>query len=98
MLFPVFHINVCDASNKQFQFTLIKNIDKVWRDEFIEAGNECVELFFHSFLDSPFGDKPVITQPRLKEGNDVSAAYSMYSFLFSLVTSMSLPLGFKSMV
>lgn len=98
MLFPVFHINVRDASNKQFQFTLIENIDKVWRDEFIKASNECVELFFHSLLDSPFGDKPVTSQPKLKEDNGVRAAYSMYSFLFSLVTSMFLPLGFKSMV
>ena len=57
VLLPVFYINICDASNKELQFTLIKNIDEVWWDELVEACNKCVELFFHSFLDSPFGDK-----------------------------------------
>ena len=98
MLLPVFDINVRDASNEQFQFTFIKNIDKIWWDELVEAGNESVKLFFHSLLDSPFSDKPATRQLEPQEHNVIRKAYSMYSFLFSLVTSIFLPLGFKSMV
>ena len=98
MLLPVFNINVCDASNEQFQFTFIEDVDEIWWDELVEAGNKCVELFFYSLLDSPLGDKPATGQPRIKERNNFGISYSMYSFLFSFVTSMFLPLGFKSIV
>ena len=59
---PVFDVNVCDASDKKFQFTFIENIDEIWWDELVESGNEGVELFFHPLLNSPFRDKPATGQ------------------------------------
>lgn len=71
MFLPVFDINICDASNKQLQFTFIEDIDEIWRNELVEPGNECVELFFYSFLDSPFGDKSARSQRRSEQLNGV---------------------------
>ena len=98
VLLPVFYIDICNTSNKQFQFAFIENIDKVWWNELVEASNKSVELFFNSLLDSPFGDKSTKGQRRPDNYSDICKTYSMYSFLFSLVTSIFLPSSFKSMV
>ena len=90
MLLPVFHINIRDASNEQFKFTFIEYIDKIRWDELVETGNECVELFFHSLLDSPFGDKPATSQPKLKEHNDFGKSV-LNIFLFVLVSHFNVP-------
>lgn len=89
MLLPVFDINVRDASNKQFQFAFIENIDEIWWDEFVEAGNESVELFFHSFLDSPLGDKPVTSQPSSKSTTALQSVLNV--FLLVLIGHFNVP-------
>ena len=98
VLLPVFDIDICNTSNKQFQFAFIENIDKVWWNKLVETSNESVELFFNSLLNSPFGDKSTKGERRPDNYSDIRKTYSMYSFLFSLVTSIFLPSGFKSMV
>ena len=98
VLLPVFDINICNTSNKQFQFAFIENIDKVWWNELVETSNESVELFFNSLLNPPFRDKSTKGERRPDNNSDIFKTHSMYSFLFSLVTSIFLPSGFKSMV
>jgi hypothetical protein len=55
---PVVDIDISNTANKQFKLTFIENVNKVSRDQFIETGDESVELLFDSFLNFPFCDKP----------------------------------------
>lgn len=54
---PVVNIDICDTSDEQLQFTLIKHVDQVRRDHLVEPCNECIELLFHPLLDTPFRDE-----------------------------------------
>lgn len=57
MFLPVFDVNVSNTTNKQFQLSLVKHIDKIWRNEFIEASDKGGELLLDSFLDPPLCNK-----------------------------------------
>lgn len=57
VLFPVFDVNVSDTANKQFQFSLIKNVDEIWRNKLVEASDKSVKLLLDTFLNSPFSDE-----------------------------------------
>lgn len=60
VLLPIFHIDICDSSNEKFKFSLVKDVDKIWRDQLIEAGDECIKLRFDPLLDSPFRNETEI--------------------------------------
>ena len=55
---PVVDVNVSDTTNKEFEFALVKDIDEVGRDEFVEASDKGLELLFDSFLNPPLSDEP----------------------------------------
>ena len=55
VLLPVVNINVSDATNEKLKLALVKHIDKVGRNEFIETRDESVELFFDTLDDLPLG-------------------------------------------
>ena len=59
MLFPIINIDVCYTTNEEFKFSFIKNVNKVRRDQLIEACDESVELFFDPFLDLPLRHESV---------------------------------------
>jgi hypothetical protein len=58
MLLPVVHVDVGDTTDKQLEFTLVKDVDKVRWDQLVEAGHEGVELLLHSLYDLPFRNQP----------------------------------------
>ena len=62
VFFPVFNVNVCNASNQELQFTLVEDIDKIGWYEFIEPSHKRIELFFYALLNSPFCDEPATGQ------------------------------------
>jgi hypothetical protein len=59
VLLPVVDINIGDTANQKLEFTLVENIDQISRDQFVEAGDESIELFFDAFLDLPFREESV---------------------------------------
>lgn len=48
-----------EKKRTNLEFTLVKDIDQLLRNELVETGKESLELVFNSFLNSPFGDEPV---------------------------------------
>ena len=90
VLLPVFDVNVCDTPNKKFQFTFVEYVDEIWWDELVEAGNEGIELFFHSLLNSPFRDKPATGQQRPNE-HDAFLKSVLDVFLFIFVGHFNVP-------
>ena len=58
VLLPIIHVDIRNATDKQFEFPLIENVDQVCRDELIEARDESVELLFDSLLDFPLCHQP----------------------------------------
>ena len=95
---PVIHVDVCYAADEELEFALVEDVDQVCGDEFVEAGDEGVELFFDALLDAPFGDQSAQLVNIVCSSSKVAGTYSTYSFLFSFVTSMSFPPGFNSTV
>lgn len=57
MLFPVIHVDFCDTSNQELQFSLIKYIDEVLGYKLIESFFEGLELLLHALVDAPFCNK-----------------------------------------
>ena len=57
MLLPVLDVDVGDTADEQLELSLVEDIDEIGRDEFVEACDEGVELFFHPLLDAPFRDE-----------------------------------------
>jgi hypothetical protein len=55
VLFPVIHVDISDTADEEFELAFIKNVDEIWRDEFVEAGYESVKLFVDALLNPPFG-------------------------------------------
>lgn len=53
MLFPIVYIHLCNTTDKQLQFPLIKDINQILRDKFIESLREAIKLFLNAFLDTP---------------------------------------------
>ena len=51
---PVVHVDVRDAADQQFEFALVEDVDQIGRDEFVETGDEGLELLFDTLLDFPF--------------------------------------------
>ena len=58
VLLPVVDIDVCYATDEELEFTLVKDVDKIRGNEFVEALHEGVELFINTFLDAPLGNEP----------------------------------------
>lgn len=65
MLLPVVYVDIRDSTDEEFQFSFVENIDKIRRNELVETGYECVELFFDALLNTPFRDesKMISNQP-----------------------------------
>jgi hypothetical protein len=57
VLLPVVDINVGHSSDQELQLSLIKDVDELLGDEFVEAGHERLELLLDSFRDSVLGDR-----------------------------------------
>lgn len=57
MFLPVIDINISDTTNQEFELALIENVDKISWDQFVETGDEGIELLFDSLLDLPFGNE-----------------------------------------
>ena len=58
MLLPVLDVDIGDTADEEFEFTFVEDVDEVWGDELVEAGDKGIELLFHSLLDPPLRDKP----------------------------------------
>lgn len=54
---PVVNIDVCYTTDEQLEFTLVKDVDQISRDELVEALHEGVELLVDTLLDAPFCNK-----------------------------------------
>ena len=57
MFLPVVDVNIGDTTDQKLQFSFIEDIDEFCWYQLVESCNKCIELFFDSFLDSPFRDK-----------------------------------------
>jgi hypothetical protein len=96
VLLPIFDVNVSDTTDQKLELALVEDVHKFGGNELVETGDEGVELFFHPGLDLPLRYKSDgVSEVRFDR---LGGAYSTYSFLFSFVTCILLPLGFKSMV
>lgn len=97
VLLPVLDIDVCNSANEEFELTLVEDVDQIRGDELVEALHEGVELFVNTLLNAPLCDEPakgLVSVACLRSG--ASETHSTYSFLFSFVTSISLPPSFRS--
>lgn len=57
MLLPVVHIDVGNTANQQLQLSLVKHIDKIRRNQLVEAIDKSIELLLDTLLNAPFGDE-----------------------------------------
>lgn len=57
VLLPVFHINIRNTTNEQFQLACVEDIDKIGRDQLVEACDKSSELLLNPLLDPPFRDQ-----------------------------------------
>jgi hypothetical protein len=57
MLLPILDVNVCNTTNQQLKLALVKDIDQICRNEFMETTDEVLELFFDTLLNTPFRDE-----------------------------------------
>ena len=57
MLLPVINIDVRDTTDQQFELALVEHVDKIRRNEFIEAGDKGIKLFLNALLNAPFRDE-----------------------------------------
>ncbi|KAI6752641.1 hypothetical protein HG530_013393 [Fusarium avenaceum] len=53
MLFPVVHVNLGNTSDEELKLTLIKDVDKILRDELLETLLESLELLSDTLLNTP---------------------------------------------
>jgi hypothetical protein len=84
---PILDVDICDPPNKKFKFALIEDIDKVLRNQLVEAGYESLELLLNSFLNTPFCDKTIkLAQELLAEGD----AHLLNVFSLVLVRDLDL--------
>ena len=60
MFFPVVDVNVGDSADEEFEFAFVEDVDEVGGDEFVETGDEGVELGGDAFLDAPFGEESIL--------------------------------------
>lgn len=95
---PVVDVDVRDTTDEEFELALVEDVDEVCGDEFVEALHEGVELLLDTLLNAPLCDEPVypLASMRSLVGTSKQSTYSTYSFLFSFVTSISLPPSFRS--
>jgi hypothetical protein len=59
MFLPVVNIDIGNAADQKLKFTFVKYVDKIRRNEFVEACNKGIELFFDPLDNLPFSDEPV---------------------------------------
>ena len=85
MLLPIINVNISNATDEQFKFTLIEDIDQIRRDQFVETCDEGVELIFHSFLNTPFSNQTRLCENLIQNKSPLSARYSLYVFLFIFI-------------
>ena len=89
MLLPIFDVDIGDTPYQKLQFTLIEDVDEVWRDQFVKACDEGVELLFNTLLDSPFSDKSAYSSQLIATATDAVIRtqyilfYSRWSRLYS---------------
>lgn len=57
MFFPIVYVHFCNATDEKFQFTFVKDVDQILRNEFVESLRKVLELFFNAFLDTPIRNK-----------------------------------------
>lgn len=80
MLFPVIHVDFCDTSNQELQFSLIKYIDEVLGYKLIESFFEGLELLLHALVDAPFCNKAFGTSLVWISQPIVDICYILYVF------------------
>jgi hypothetical protein len=100
VLLPVVDIDVCYATDEQLELTLVEDIDEIGRNELVEALHKGVELLIDTLLDAPLCNKSASPVSKSSAGKYCAngKTYSTYSFLFSFVTSMSLPPSLRSTI
>jgi hypothetical protein len=57
MLLPVVDIDIGDTTDEQLKFALVKYVDKIRWNQFIESGHEGIELLLNSLHNLPFGNQ-----------------------------------------
>jgi len=60
VLLPVVDIDVCNATNKELEFTFVKDVDKIRGNELVEALHKGVELLVDTLLNAPLCYEPGI--------------------------------------
>jgi hypothetical protein len=58
VLLPVVDIDVCYATDKELEFTLVKDVDKICGNELVEALHKGIELFVDTLLNAPLCYEP----------------------------------------
>lgn len=56
---PVVYVDISNTANEKLEFTLVKHVDKISRNQFVETSDEGIELFLDSLHDFPFSHKPM---------------------------------------
>jgi hypothetical protein len=100
VLLPVVDIDVCYATDEQLELTLVEDVDEIGGNELVEALNKGVKLFINTLLNAPLCNESasLVSEVSAGEGHANGKTYSTYSFLFSFVTSMSLPPSLRSTI
>lgn len=100
MLLPVVNVNIGDTADEQLQFSFVKDVDKILRDQLVEAIHIGAELLLDSFLDPPFREETRCQRQRAHVidigGKGLRGTNSTYSCLFAFVTGIFRPSGFRS--
>ena len=58
VLLPVIDIDISNTTDQQLKLPLVKDVDKLSRDELVEASDKGIELLLDTFLNTPLGDQP----------------------------------------
>lgn len=58
VLLPVVDIDVCYATNEELELTFVKDVDKIRRNELVEALHKGVELLVDTLLNTPLCYEP----------------------------------------
>ncbi len=56
VLLPIADVDDSDAAHEQLELALVKDLDQVKRDEFVEAGKKVVHLLLDSRHEPPLDD------------------------------------------
>jgi len=78
---PVVNVDVSDTANKQLELALVKDIDEIGRNQFVETCYESIKLFFDPFGNLPLGDKPGRSQHAIVKGLNDGHSLNIFSLV-----------------